>query len=103
LKLDLVVSNPPYIPSAEIASLAPEVRLYDPRLALDGGPDGLFFYRMLARETAPWLKPGGILMFEFGDGQAPAIRRLFEENGWQIAAVNRDYAGKERLMEARIQ
>jgi methylase of polypeptide subunit release factors len=42
-------------------------------------------------------------MFEFGDGQAPAIRRLFEENGWQIAAVNRDYAGKERLMEARIQ
>lgn len=101
LKFDLVVSNPPYIPTKEIESLAPEVREYDPRLALDGGEDGLDFYRLLARDTAAWLKPGGALMFEFGDDQAPAIRQLFEANGWQIRAIERDYAGKERLMEVQ--
>jgi release factor glutamine methyltransferase len=100
-KFDLVVSNPPYIPTEDIESLSPEVRIHDPRLALDGGPDGLDFYRLLANETASCLKPGGALMFEFGDGQAPAISRLFLEKGWHIVAIERDYARKERLMEVK--
>ena len=69
-QFDLIISNPPYIPSAEIATLQPEVRDFDPRGALDGGADGLDFYRRLAAEAAAFLKPGGRVMLEFGDGQA---------------------------------
>ena len=77
LKFDLIVSNPPYIASAEIETLEPEVRDFDPRLALDGGADGLDFYRRLATGAAEFLRPGGKLMLEFGDGQAEAIGKIF--------------------------
>jgi len=97
---DLIVSNPPYIPSAEIAGLEPEVRDYDPRIALDGGADGLDFYRRLAAEGMDWLKGGGRLMVELGDGQAGAVRELFEAKKWVVESVQNDYSGKARVLEA---
>src|ERR1035437_8996022 len=84
MEFDLIISNPPYIPSAEIATLQPEVRDFDPRGALDGGADGLDFYRKLAMEAKPFLKPGGKIMLEFGDGQADAIRNIFETEKWIV-------------------
>ena len=100
LRFDLIVSNPPYIPSAEIASLDPEVRDFDPRLALDGGPDGLEFYRKLAVWAREHLESGGRLMMEFGDGQAPAIESLLLEHKWIVEAVVPDYSQRHRLMIA---
>jgi len=97
-EFDLIVSNPPYIPSAEIETLAPEVRDHDPRAALDGGEDGLDFYRMLAEHGAIWLRPTGAMMLEFGDGQAAALREIFSNHGWIVEAVDRDLAGKERFI-----
>jgi release factor glutamine methyltransferase len=99
-RFDLIVTNPPYIPSGDIAALQPEVRDFDPRPALDGGPDGLDFYRRLAREGRVFLRPGGKLMAEFGDGQAPPIRALFEEQGWRVEAIENDLAGKPRVLVA---
>ena len=98
---DLIVSNPPYIPSAEIATLDPEVRDFDPRLALDGGTDGLDFYRRLAAEAKPFLKPDGKIMLEFGDGQADAIKRVFENEKWIVEAVKEDYSQRARILIAR--
>jgi release factor glutamine methyltransferase len=98
---DLVVSNPPYIPSADILKLAPEVRDHDPRIALDGGPDGLDFYRRLAREGRPRLKASGRLFAEFGDGQADAVAELFRGHNWIVESLSRDYSGSLRVLEAR--
>jgi release factor glutamine methyltransferase len=99
-QFDLIISNPPYIPSAEIATLQPEVRDFDPRAALDGGTDGLDFYRKLAAESKPFLKPGGKIMLEFGDGQAAAIRTIFEEEKWIVEAVKEDYSHRQRILVA---
>lgn len=101
VRFDLVVANPPYIPTAEISTLAPEVREHDPRLALDGGADGLFFYRRLATETRPYLVERGKLMAEFGDGQAPALQSIFEAAGWVIEEIAPDLSGRPRIMIAR--
>ncbi len=98
---DLIISNPPYIPSAEIAALQPEVRDFDPRAALDGGADGLDFYRKLAAEAGPFLKPDGKIMLEFGDGQAAAIRSIFETQKWIVEAVKEDYSHRARIVIAR--
>ena len=98
---DLIISNPPYIPSAEIATLDPEVRDFDPRLALDGGTDGLDFYRRLAAEAKPFLKPDGKIMVEFGDGQADRIKRIFENEKWIVEAVKEDYSQRARILIAR--
>jgi release factor glutamine methyltransferase len=100
-QFDLVVSNPPYIATAEIETLEPEVRDFDPRPALDGGPDGLGFFRRLARETAPWLRPSGRLMCEFGDGQAEALREIFSAQKWIVEAVAEDYSHRPRVLVAR--
>ncbi|MDB6021648.1 MAG: Release factor glutamine methyltransferase [Pedosphaera sp.] len=100
-RFDLIVSNPPYIPSGEIATLEPEVRDHDPRLALDGGADGLAFYRRLAREAGAFLKPGGRIMLELGDGQAAAVQNLFTEQKWVVEAVKPDYNGRQRNLVAR--
>ena len=97
---DLIVSNPPYIPSGEIAGLEPEVRDHDPRLALDGGADGLDFYRRLARESADWLKPGGRVMLELGDGHADAVEKIFARQKWIVEAVKADYIGTLRMLIA---
>ncbi len=98
---DLIISNPPYIPSAEIATLQPEVRDFDPRGALDGGGDGLDFYRLIASQAAAFLKPGGKVMLEFGDGQAEAIRRIFENEKWIVEAVKEDYSQRARILIVR--
>jgi release factor glutamine methyltransferase len=99
---DLIISNPPYIPSAEIATLQPEVRDFDPRAALDGGADGLDFYRMLAVEAKPFLKPDGKIMLEFGDGQADDIKRIFENEKWIVEAVKEDYSQRARILIAKL-
>ncbi len=101
VRFDLVVSNPPYIPHDEISSLQPEVRDFDPPLALDGGEDGLDFYRRLAAESPGILKPGGRLMLEFGDGQAGKIKSLLAEQMWIVEAVLADYSQRQRILIAR--
>ena len=97
-RFDLVVSNPPYIESAAIASLDPEVREYDPMLALDGGPDGLDAYRAIARQSATWLKKDGLLALEIGSSQAASVKALFEVTGARMIQLRTDYAGRDRAM-----
>ena len=99
-RFDLIISNPPYILTAEIASLQPEVRDHDPRGALDGGSDGLDFYRRLASQAAGFLKPGGKIMVELGDGQASAVRQIFEAQKWIVEAVTEDYTQRLRILIA---
>jgi release factor glutamine methyltransferase len=98
---DLIISNPPYIPSGEIASLQPEVRDYDPHQALDGGADGLDYGRRLAAECAPLLKPQGRVMLEFGDGQAEALRAILQRQMWIVEAIEEDYTHRPRILVAR--
>ena len=100
-RFDLIVSNPPYIASVELETLAPEVRDHDPRLALDGGTDGLDFYRRLSAEAGRFLKPSGCLMCEFGDGQAEPIASLFRGHGWAVDSVVPDLSGRARILVAR--
>jgi release factor glutamine methyltransferase len=102
-QFDLIVSNPPYIASAEIETLEPEVRDFDPRLALDGGADGLSFYRRLAREARPFLKPAGKIMLEFGDGQGGDIQNIFEGEKWIVEEIKSDYSQRPRILVATIQ
>jgi release factor glutamine methyltransferase len=101
-QFDLIVSNPPYIASAEIETLQPEVRDFDPRIALDGGADGLDFYRLLASNAKFFLKANGKIMLEFGDGQADAIRKIFENEKWIVEAVKDDYSQRARILIAKI-
>ena len=100
-RFDLIVSNPPYIPSAEIETLEPEVRDHDPRPALDGGTDGLDFYRRIAAEAPHWLKPDGKLMLELGHDQADAVREICERQMWIVEAVEPDYSRIPRILIAR--
>lgn len=101
VRFDLIVSNPPYIPSAEIADLDPEVREHDPRRALDGGADGLDFYRRLAREAAAFLNPDGKMMLEFGDGQEAKLQKIFESEMWVVEEIKADYSGRARMLVVR--
>jgi len=97
---DCLVSNPPYIPSAALETLQPEVRL-EPRMALDGGADGLLFYRRLAAEAPDYLKPEGKLLMEFGDGQARDVRAIFAETRrFSGLRVHLDLYGRPRILEA---
>jgi release factor glutamine methyltransferase len=98
---DVVVSNPPYVPTEEIAALAPEVRDHEPRLALDGGPDGLESYRRLAPEVMRVLKPGGRFAVEVGQGQAAAVEALFVAAGAVEAATTRDLSDHDRVVSGR--
>jgi release factor glutamine methyltransferase len=100
-RFDLIISNPPYIPTSEIASLDPEVRDYDPHRALDGGADGLDYGRRLAVECAPFLKPHGRVMLEFGDGQAESLREILQQQMWIVEAIEADYTRCPRFMVAR--
>ena len=95
---DVIVSNPPYIASGEIAGLAPEVRDHDPLEALDGGADGLTFYRRIAAECPAFLKPGGRIYLEIGYDQAEAVRSLLEEAGFEQLTVIQDLAGLDRVV-----
>jgi release factor glutamine methyltransferase len=96
--VDVIVANPPYICSGDIDGLAPEVARYEPRLALDGGADGLAAYRELAGDTARLLRPGGLGLFELGEGQRAAVVRLMSGAGLAVRDVRRDLAGIERVV-----
>lgn len=100
LRFHLLIGNPPYIPSAEIDRLQPEVRDYDPRGALDGGVDGLVHYQRLAVQGAAWLEQGGRLMLELGDHQAAPVRALFEAQKWIVERIAEDYTHHPRMMIA---
>jgi release factor glutamine methyltransferase len=99
-RFDLIVSNPPYIESATIPTLAPDVRNHDPRLALDGGPDGLAPYRVIATGAAAHLTPGGVLMVEIGASQGRAVVALFAAAGFVDIAIHKDLAGLDRVVIA---
>jgi release factor glutamine methyltransferase len=102
-RFDLVVSNPPYVASADIAALAPEVRDYDPRPALDGGVDGLDAYRTIAAAAEHLLAPAGHLIVEIGAGQETSVRELFAVRGLVITAVRHDLSGVPRALAATAQ
>jgi release factor glutamine methyltransferase len=95
---DLVVSNPPYIPSGDIPGLDPEVRDHDPLLALDGGPDGLVAYRELAPEIRRILKPEGVFAVEIGWDQGPQVKALFEAAGFENVIVVKDLSDRDRVI-----
>ena len=97
---DLIVSNPPYIPSEVIGTLAPEVRCAEPRLALDGGEDGLDFYRRIIPEAARHLVIGGRLMLEIGYDQAEQVSELLREAGYYGIEILKDYGGNDRIATA---
>jgi len=99
--LDLIVSNPPYIPDAEVETLQPEVRDHEPRMALGGGSEGLDFYRMIASQARSRLTAGGRVIVELGHGQELAVRAIFEGQGWFVESVVADYARTPRILIAR--
>ena len=97
-QFNVIVSNPPYIPSAVIEELEPEVRDHEPRGALDGTADGLYFYRILAEECAKHLTPGGHVYFEIGYDQGAAVKELLDIHGFKDTRVIQDLAGKDRVV-----
>ena len=90
---DIVVSNPPYIPTREIKTLDENVRKYDPVLALDGGKDGLDFYRIIAKTA-----PASIVFLEIGMGQEEDVKKIFEQQRWQLSDVQKDFGGIIRVL-----
>ncbi len=98
---DLVVSNPPYIPTADIPTLDPEVRQYEPLAALDGGPDGLEAYRRLAPEILRVLKPGASFVVEIGHDQGAAVSSLFAAAGADDVELRQDLGGRDRVVVGR--
>lgn len=100
-RFDLIVANPPYIPRAEIAALAPDVRDHEPRGAIDGGVDGFDLIRRIVEDSPSFLVPGGTLAVEVGAGQAAGAARLFSARGLQMVATTRDYGGIERVVAGR--
>jgi release factor glutamine methyltransferase len=99
--VDLVVSNPPYVARADIAVLQPEVRDFDPRRALDGGPDGLAAYRAIASQVRRLLAPDGVLALELGFGQLAAVRAIFAAAGLALVAERHDLSGVVRSLVLR--
>jgi release factor glutamine methyltransferase len=98
---DIVVSNPPYIASGDIAALPPEVQLFDPSRALDGGPDGLNFYRAIAMTIPEYLAPDGVIVVELGAGQAEPVAALFAAAGLALSPPRPDLNGMPRALAAR--
>lgn len=101
-KFDLLVSNPPYIERKVIPALMEEVREYDPYIALDGGEDGLDFYRRIIGGAQDYLKRGGQILMEIGSGQAKAVSELLREAGFKEIDVCRDFAGLDRVVSGRL-
>lgn len=101
-EFDCIVSNPPYIPTADIAALDPSVRDHEPHLALDGGEDGLDFYRAIADKWRDALVPNGLLAFEVGIYQADAVARILRTNGFGDIEITRDLHGIPRVVSGRL-
>lgn len=102
-KFDVIVSNPPYIATKEIDSLMPEVRDMEPRMALDGMEDGLFFYRKIIRESVKYLTRNGWLLFEIGYDQGEAISAMMKSAGYCEVEVIKDLAGLDRVVIGKLQ
>jgi len=98
LKFDLIISNPPYIPSSEIEKLQDEVKIYEPKIALDGGADGLDFYRKIAAHAKEFLQINGKIILEIGFGQAAKIIQIFTENNFALDDLKQDLSGVERVL-----
>jgi release factor glutamine methyltransferase len=101
-QVDLVVSNPPYIRAGDIPGLQAEVAEHDPIEALDGGEDGLVFYRALASTVGAWLRPGGHVAVEIGDDQGQDVEDIFAASQMRDIRVIRDYADRDRVVTARV-
>ena len=99
-KFDIIVSNPPYIATKEIDTLMPDVRDFEPHLALDGAEDGLSFYRRIAKEAGKHLNKGGRLALEIGNDQGTSVPELLEEAGFTDVSVKKDYSGNDRMVFA---
>jgi release factor glutamine methyltransferase len=97
----VIVSNPPYIPTGELAGLMPDVREHEPSLALDGGADGLTLLRHILQSGLAHIEPDGLLVLEFALGQGPALLSLAEQAGWTQVTVRKDLTGRERVLVAR--
>ncbi len=102
-KFDVIISNPPYIPSRVVDTLEPEVRDFEPRIALDGTGDGLKFYRILASECPKYLKTGGYVLFEIGYDQGEAVSELLKEAGFKDVMVIKDFGDNDRVVMGQIQ
>ena len=100
-KFDMIVSNPPYIRTEEISRLEDEVKLHDPWIALDGKEDGLYFYRLIVKESVKHIKKGGYLLFEIGFDQGKDVTGLLEEQGYEEIQVKKDLAGLDRVVIGR--
>ncbi len=98
---DMIVSNPPYIRSGEIPALMPEVAGFEPRIALDGKEDGLFFYRRIVSESWEYLKPEGMLLLEIGCDQGQEVSGMMRLSGFEEIRIVRDLAGHDRVVEGR--
>lgn len=100
--VDVLVSNPPYIATAECATLDPRIRNFEPMNALDGGIAGLDFYERFASDAVNLLKPGGAVFFEIGEGQGPALERILFDTGFNDIKIEKDYAGHDRYASALL-
>lgn len=103
LEYDMLISNPPYIPTEEIGKLMEEVRFHDPLLALDGREDGLYFYRRITEQAGKYLKPGGWLMYEIGCEQGADVSAIMQGEGFAEVAVKKDLAGLDRVVIGKKQ
>ena len=100
-KYDMIVSNPPYIRTAEIDRLEAEVKLHDPWIALDGKEDGLYFYRLIIKESVKHIQKGGYLLFEIGYDQGETVSGFLEEQGYEDIQIKKDLAGLDRVVMGR--
>lgn len=100
-RFELIVSNPPYIPTAELSELAPDIRDFEPRMALDGGSDGLDFYRAIALAAPRYLTQGGVLGVEIGWNQGPAVAELFRSAGFLDVEITKDYGRRDRVVSGK--
>lgn len=99
-QFDLIVSNPPYLAAEEMHSVQPELRDYEPRMALTDEADGLSAYRIIAHQAMPFLHPDGRVIVEFGAGQAPQVRKIFSDAGWDALTILNDLDDRPRILIA---
>ena len=100
-KYDMIVSNPPYIRTEEISRLDEEVKLHDPWIALDGKEDGLYFYRLIVKDSIRYLNKGGYILFEIGFDQGKDVSELLKNEGYEEIEIKKDLAGLDRVVMGR--
>jgi release factor glutamine methyltransferase len=100
-EFDVIISNPPYIKTRDLETLDDGVKLFEPRVALDGGPDGLYFYREITKNARKFLRPGGMIFFEIGFDQGEAVKEILQADNFADITVIKDYANLDRIVHAR--